>query len=395
MSNVGAGRRSRSPWRWAVGLYVFVRVVLGLVAASTPTPARTFAPQPANTSAQRALVSPWERWDVEYYRSIAANGYGTNPKTTNFHPLYAWIGRVFGWITGGNWLLGLLLASGTATIALYLLIAHLARLNGNHANARWTAVVLTLLPAGFILYAPYSESLFLAAAVGCFILAQGRRWWWAGLVGAVASVTRQQGIVLVLPLLWEMATAAGGWRALARRWRWWLAATLPLLGFGVVVLYRAALLGGLPAQWWLPQNWIYSLLISPAAQNVVPGQRFVAPWTAVWLALQQINTPPTLPRLVDLITGAMYLMILVAFWRKLRPGARVHCVAVYLLAFSYHTGGLFAYMGLGRHLLLAFPLALPLAEWSYSLPRRALLIVIGGLMLLGQTLLYVAGAWVP
>jgi hypothetical protein len=380
---------------WALGLYVLLRLLLAPVAATIATPAQQPNMQPAASAAQRTLVSPWDRWDVEYYRSIAADGYGANPKTTNFHPLYAWAGRVFGWLTGGNWLLGLLLASGVATIALYRLIERLAQLEGSPQTARWTAAVLTLLPGGFILYAPYSESLFLACAVACFICLRQRRWWWAGLAGLLASLTRQQGIVLVLPMVWEMAAAAGGWRAGLRRWRWWLAATLPLVGFGLVVLYRAAVLGGLPAAWWLPQNWIYSLLISPAAQNVVPGQRFVAPWTAIWLAFQQLGTPPTLPRWVDLITGAIYLGLLAAFWRSLRPAARVYCVAVFLLAFAYHTGDLFAYMGLSRHLLLAFPLALPLARWSTIRPRRLLVGLLGGGMLLLQTVLYVAHAWVP
>lgn len=380
---------------WAIGLYLLLRLILAPIAATIATPNQQSEIQPASSSLQRTLVSPWDRWDVEYYRSIAAEGYGTNPKTTNFHPLYALVGRVFGWLTGGNWLLGLLLAGGVATIALYLLVEHLAHLDADAPHARWTAVVLTLLPGGFILYAPYSESLFLAAAVACFICLRQKRWWWAGGAGLVASLTRQQGIALVLPMLWEMSAAAGGWRVLLRRWRWWLAALVPLVGFGIVITYRIVVSGGLPSQWWLPQNWIYSLLISPAAQDVVPGQRFVAPWTALWLALGQVSTPPSLPRWLDLTTGVVYLGLLAAFWRALQPSARVYCVAVYLLAFSYHTGSLFAYMGLSRHLLLAFPLAFPLARWATPLPRRLLVVIFGAGFLLLQTVLYVAHAWVP
>jgi hypothetical protein len=380
---------------WAILLYALLRLVLAPVAATIATPDQQKNMQPTSTAAGRTLLSPWDRWDVEYYRSIAADGYGAVPKTTNFHPLYAWLGRSFGWLTGGNWLLGLLIASGLATIALYVLLARLAPAHGAAGAARWSAVVFTLLPAGFILYAPYSESLFLVCAVGCFLFLHQGRWWMAGLMGLLASLVRQQGIVLCVPMIWEMAEAAGGWRAVIRRWRWWPAAALPLVGFALVVLYRSAVLGGLPARWWLPQNWVYSLLISPAAQDVVPGQRFTAPWTALWLALGQLGTPPTLPRWLDLITGAIYLLLLIVFWRQLRPAARAYCAIIYLLAFCYHTGPLFAYMGLSRHLLLAFPLAFPLARWSESGPRRLLLGLVGGCLLLGQTVLYVAHGWVP
>lgn len=380
---------------WAVLLYAAIRLLLAPVAATIATPDQQKRMQPTSSAAGRSLLSPWDRWDVEFYRAIAADGYGADPRTTNFHPLYAWFGRIFGWLTGGNWLLGLLIASGLTTIGLYVLLARLAPAHGDESSARWAAVVFTLLPAGFILYAPYSESLFLACAVGCFLFLHQRRWWLAGLLGLLASLTRQHGIVLVVPMLWEMAQAAGGARALIRRWRWILAASLPLLGFALVVLYRTVVLGGLPERWWLPQNWIYSLLISPQAQEVVPGQRFTAPWSALWLALNQLGTPPTLPRWIDIITGAIYLMLLAGFWRQLRPSARAYCVVIYLLAFSYHTGELFAYMGLPRHLLLAFPLAFPLARWSDNGPRRLLVGLIGGGLLLGQTVMYVAHGWVP
>ena len=53
--------------------------------------------------------------------------------------------------------------------------------------------------------------------------------------------------------------------------------------------------------------------------------------------------------------GTGFLLILALAWRYMRPSYRIYALAITLLAFSYHTGPLYPYMGLPRHLLLAFP----------------------------------------
>ncbi len=391
-------RQTQRLWLWAGGVFLAVRLLLTLlVFALAPS-----APPPATGSAADRLVQPWNRWDVVYYADIAAAGYGSDPATTNFHPLYAWLGRGLGWLSG-SWVLGLLLASSVATIGLYVVLQLLARFELTPEQRPWSIIALTALPSGYVLYAPYSESLFLLLAALCFLLALRGRWWLAGLAGAVAALTRQQGLALVLPLLWLMAAQVGGWSRLARLPRLWLAALLPVVGYGLVIAVRLSVLGGLPQRWWLPQNWIYAVLISPEAQSVVPGQRFVPPWTALWLAVQQLSEGTAgefglsgaIGRWVDLITGALYLGLLGLSWRRLRPAYRVYCVLIFLLAWSYYTGELFAYMGLSRHLLLAFPLAFPLAAWADRGPRRMLLLLGGGLLLVAQTSLYMLELWVP
>jgi hypothetical protein len=54
---------------------------------------------------------------------------------------------------------------------------------------------------GFYLFAPYTESLFLALTVSCFYALRRDIWWLAAGCAAAASATRSSGILLAVPLV--------------------------------------------------------------------------------------------------------------------------------------------------------------------------------------------------
>jgi 4-amino-4-deoxy-L-arabinose transferase-like glycosyltransferase len=66
--------------------------------------------------------------------------------------------------------------------------------------ARATVYLLAFSPMAFFFSAPYTESLFLLLSVGAFYAARRERWWVAGAVAGLAAVTRNMGVLLVLPL---------------------------------------------------------------------------------------------------------------------------------------------------------------------------------------------------
>jgi hypothetical protein len=43
----------------------------------------------------RAFLSPWMRWDAEWYRRIVIQGYSASDGTAPFHPLYPWLATPF------------------------------------------------------------------------------------------------------------------------------------------------------------------------------------------------------------------------------------------------------------------------------------------------------------
>src|SRR5205823_12567900 len=89
------------------------------------------------------------------------------------------------------------------------------------------------------LSAIYPESVFLACAIACISYARQRRWWIAGLCGALASLARIQGFLLVVPVVWEY------WQVLSDRYS-------PLPEMTNMALSQKA------------YSWLYSRLYGPS-----------------------------------------------------------------------------------------------------------------------------------
>lgn len=406
-----AGRASRR-WlrfgptdRFTLNIWLALRIVLGAwaayVSALRPlTPSeRTIPLWPPRGSLgawlERALLAPWNRWDTEYYLNIVQRGYRADDGTAQFHPLLPWLATPIAWLTGQP-LFALLLVSSVASIGLLIAFNRLALLDLKPTDARTSTLLLLCAPPAFILFAPYTESLWLLWAVLCLLYARRGQWWRAGLAGALATLTRQQGVFLMVPLAWELWEAQQrDWRRTLRSWRNWLALGLIPAGLLTWLIYRAVALNDLRANLADPQALIFSLLISPSASKVVPVQAFLPPWQALGLALAKLWREPELSLIVDLTFGGAFVLLVLAAWRNLRASYRLYVLTILVVSFGYYTGPFYPYMGLPRHLLLAFPVFIGLAP---RLRRPLLRQTLFTLSLLGMFLLlwlYVLHGWTP
>ncbi|HEX9313042.1 MAG TPA: mannosyltransferase family protein [Actinomycetota bacterium] len=189
------------------------------------------------------LFTAWERFDALWYLRIAAHGYASHDGSAAFYPLFPLTVRAVSFVIGGHPLAaGLLVANGAflgALIALYLLTSD----ELGEETARGSVLFAAVFPTAFFFVSPYSESLFLMLAVVTLWTARRGRWEVAGLAGALAALTRNVGVLLVLPLVVEAVH-----QALERRpWRWpvkplaWSLA--PAAGAGVYLLYWRARVG--------------------------------------------------------------------------------------------------------------------------------------------------------
>lgn len=345
---------------------------------------------------ERVWLSPWERWDAEYFLKIAERGYRTDDGTAQFHPLYPLLGKLVGAIFGGEYWLGLLIVSSACGLAFLLVFERLAALDLPADAARRAALYALHLPPAFILFAPYTESLFLLCAAGMWLAARRGAWLAAGVCGGLAVLTRQQGIFLCLPLAWEWWEASGrDWRAVVKDWRGIAGlALLPLSLLGWLI-YRATALADVVWDWREPRTLVYGLLISRSSVQVVPAQNFIPPWRAVAAAFAHLNVPTA----VDLSLGAVFLSLLVLGGRHLwcfRRSYFVYAALILLVSFSLHTGTELPYMGLPRHCLLAFPLVLPLAAWGARRWAHWTVLTFGLVGLIALTLFYATHTvWVP
>lgn len=177
-------------------------------APTTPDPVlRPYLDQPHLTEGINGLLlSPWQRFDTQRYMRIAEEGYA-HEEDSVFPPLYPLASRILGYVFGGGpagnlWAATLI--SNVAFIGLLIMLFIVTEHDLGPRFAPRALIYLTFFPTGFFLLAPYTESLFIFFALASIWAARHNgRFWLAGLLGLLASLTRLTGWVLVIPLAYE------------------------------------------------------------------------------------------------------------------------------------------------------------------------------------------------
>ncbi|MBA2295798.1 MAG: hypothetical protein H0W16_11775 [Actinobacteria bacterium] len=158
-----------------------------------------------------AAVDVWARWDSDWYLLIAESGYDWPSVTPAFFPLYPLLVGGLGRMLGEHYVLAGLIVSLTAAAVVFALLHRLVERRLSHLVARRTVLYLAVFPTSLFLGAVYNESLFLALAVGTFVLAERGCLGWASVLAGLALLTRAQGIALI------PALAIFAWRSRERR----------------------------------------------------------------------------------------------------------------------------------------------------------------------------------
>ncbi|MEM1538966.1 MAG: mannosyltransferase family protein [Candidatus Bathyarchaeia archaeon] len=159
------------------------------------------------------LMRQFCRWDSPHYIDIAKYGYvnvGELRFFIVFFPLYPLLIR----LTTFDWRyvnLSALLISNLSSIIAALYLFKLARLDFEDDTAKRAVIYLSIFPTAYFLSAIYTEGLFLALAVTCIYYARRGKWFSAGFLGMLASLTRITGVSL-LPALTTEYFSQRGWK---------------------------------------------------------------------------------------------------------------------------------------------------------------------------------------
>ena len=221
-------RRIRLPWSGAdTETALLVLVLKGLVLGLAVLSVGTLFDQ------KETWQTLWTRWDATHYLNLAKDGYtakGEGRFSIVFYPLYPWLVRA-AFVVCRNYFAAALLVSGIASVFAGVLFRRLVELDHPRKIARLAVWFLFIFPTAYFLHIGYTESLFLALVLGCLLAARRQFWALAGLLGALACLTRVNGLLLVPTLMVEAWLQYRENRKLDWRWLWIPAAGLGFLGY--------------------------------------------------------------------------------------------------------------------------------------------------------------------
>lgn len=235
------------------------------------------------------LLTITATWDSGYYVSISEIGYFGSSQPSQWQAFFPGmplamrvVNHLATWHPGTYFRLtvaGLaiaLLCSLIATVLLY----RITELKFGSRAAVCATVMLMAWPAATFLSSVYSESLYIALALAAWWFGLRRQWLLAGLLCALASLTRVNGVLLMFALFVMFGVSV---RQQHERFRLWKVGAIALGGTGA--------LGYLGYLWTNTGN----LFAWQHAQDVGWARRPVTPWAAFSNtidAIQGVDSPP-------------------------------------------------------------------------------------------------------
>lgn len=280
----------------------------------------------------------WQRLDTLYYLQIATYGYGADNGTVVFPPLYPLLIRLVGAVLGGRYLLAALLISSVACVGVLVLVYEITALEFDPGSARRAVVYLIFFPTAYVLIAAYAESLMLWLVLLTFRWARQERCYLAGIAAFLATLTRLQAVVLLLPLTYIYLRRFGRTRHVLRSEVLALAAApAAALGYSLYLAWR-----GLPSvQMEFAQHW-YSTL-------AVPG-------TDLLVALRTLLTGSlNFQRALSFGLTILFLVLTGVALRRLPIEHSLYMVGILLYTLCRRDLAGRALLSASRHVLVMFP----------------------------------------
>lgn len=257
---------------------------------------------PTYNVSSNPLILMWTRWDAMWYTGIAIHGYWF--QALAFFPLYPLLIAGLHWITFVPYPVAAIVVSNLAlvgyTVVFYRLVYE--SFDGELAiRAVWMAL---MFPTAFFLSAAYTESLFLFLSVSAVLAARRRRFVWSAIWIMLGTLTRNEGVFLVIPWIWAYYQQYG------LRWSKALWAGL-IIPSGVL-----AFMGYQWADFGSPIAFIQ-------AQSYW-GRHITWPWVGIILALQQILKgsplqPSAVLSMIDLSAALASMVLWWVGWRNRLP----------------------------------------------------------------------------
>ena len=376
----------RVPVRDILWLFVITRLLLVMVTyvGYILLTAQKYSSNPVDIG---GILTSWNHWDAANYVRIAQFGYQT-PFDVAFFPLFPLLIKVIASVSGNRdyLLIGTIISNGALLGTLFMLY-QLAVDVGGEEIAQRTLLYLCIFPTAFFFFAPYNESLFLFLTASAFLALRRQRWWLAGLLGLLASLTRSAGVLLMLPYIVELwmtreSIIASRQNILLR--------ILPVLlipvGTALYALYCWHISGNPFDFASVQSHW---------------GRQVTWPWLGIWYSLTEIfwfqpfGSFNEVHNIIDLSATLAFIALAIVGRNKLRASYSIWLgVLLFYILISPSIANVDTLASNQRFVLELFPAFITLAMLGIKHPRlhQALLIVFPAI-LATLSILFIMNRW--
>jgi Gpi18-like mannosyltransferase len=167
----------------------------------------TANPRNPNPFLKNPVLYSRANYDGIHYINIASKGsIGVGQQA--FFPLYIKLLTLLKPVFRNLTVTGVAISLISFIIGSFIFIK-LLLLDYSSSVSKWIYISLLIFPTSFYFSFVYTEGLFFLLSVSAFYFARTRRWWLAGLTGALAAYTRVTGIILFPALLIELFNQSG------------------------------------------------------------------------------------------------------------------------------------------------------------------------------------------
>lgn len=362
---VGVGPRH---WVPTTALLVYAAIRLGTLAAVAVTDLFT----------HKGLLHNLEAWDGKWFLLAVRDGYPAHLPMVHGHvaanpiaffPLFPLLVRAID-LTGipSGWS-ALLLSAVTGASAVFG-VGLLARRLAGDAAGRRAALLFAVFPGSFVFSLSYSEGLVITCVSLGLLALLDRRWWLAGLLGAVATAGSPVALAFVVACLWCAVRAV----VTERDYRAVVAPVLAPLGFVAYMAYLVVHTGSVNS-WRLTER---------GGWKSYPSLKY--PFEILWAFLRNPLSPTITGQVLFFGTLAAAVgIVLMVLERQPAPVLLYGICAVASAAVSQPVGLR------PRFLMLAFPMIIALGT-RYEGRTHRWLVAVSCVLLLGFSVLEIAQA---
>lgn len=343
----------------------------------------------------------WANFDGVHYLTIIERGYHGTALIQAFFPAYPSLVGIVDTLVKNAIVSGLIISNlfffGT-------LIAWFTLLEVEKLSPWVGVVVLLFFPSAFFLGALYSESLFIFLIVTSFLAARQKAWVVASILAGFASATRVVGIFLLPALVIEylvqqlpnnelnftFVSFRAAWR------HWWQHLTLRDIQYliGIIVVGSFGLLGYMT---YLGQQFSDPLYFfhvqaefgAGRSESLIPYPQVIWRYLKI-LATYQAWDWSYFTYLQEFIYGLFGFLGLLTALKYVRLSYVTFSLAAFLLPTLTGT-----FSSMSRYTLVCLALLLLLTKFLQSHRwRLAAYLVLSGILLIINTMLFIQGYWV-